>query len=131
MRQLAKVIALGAAAAAASPVGIAYAQGAPTLLVPGAAVEAGPTVDSASAVDTSPVVDRLLQNARHNIRSGRADLALGQLDRIDATDPNNAEAMMLRVVALASASKQAEAQAALQRLRACGGWVSSRSSGVS
>jgi len=67
---------------------------------------------------TNTAVDRLLQNARHSIRNGQANLAYTHLDRALSTDPNNAEALMLRVVAYSSDNKQIEAERAFAQLAA-------------
>ncbi len=86
---------------------------------------AAPTVAQVSGVSLTtqgqPVntaIERLLQNARHSIRNGQANLAYTHLDRALKTDPNNAEAMMLRVVAHASDNMQIEAERAFAELAA-------------
>jgi hypothetical protein len=67
---------------------------------------------------TNTAVVRLLQNARYSIRNGQANLAYTHLDRTLSTDPNNAEAMMLRVIAYSSDNKLIEAERAFAELAA-------------
>lgn len=66
---------------------------------------------------TNGAVDRLIQNARHSIRNGQAKLAYSHLDRALSTDPGNAEALMLYVVAYASDNRMGDAQRAFAQLR--------------
>lgn len=106
MRSYALVLAAGAAAAAlvAATPSLAQSSGA---------------VPQLQAGLVNPAFERLLQNARHSIRNGQAPLAHTHLDRVLNSDPTNAEAMMLRVVAFATEEgKQAQAESAYAQLRA-------------
>jgi tetratricopeptide (TPR) repeat protein len=104
MRQFTRILAAGVAAIALNSGFSAIAQvGGATLVAP--------------IVAPKGAVERLLQNARHNIRNGRADLAFDQLSRVMKSDPQNAEAMMMLVVAYASSGDAPQAQNALAQLR--------------
>jgi len=60
--------------------------------------------------------DVLLDQARENIAAGRADLALDAVDRALSAKPEDAEALLIAVVANAATEREAEAKAAFDRL---------------